>query len=133
MRKLLTVFIGCLLTSVLSFAHEGHNKTPGSLAAPHGGKVKGTSELYIELVSDAEGFKIYLFDHDMKAIPSKDLKIDATIQFPKKSKSETIKLTQADDFYGAKVDSKGAHRYTLELKIGFAGKTEKLSFTVEPH
>lgn len=123
------VFMACL---EISWSHEGHQKIPGDTFAPHGGKVKGTDHFYLELVATKEEFKLYLFDHDFKSLPLKDIDLEASVMFPKKSRSREIKLEPVGDFFQAKVNAKGVHRYTLELKIKGNGKTEKLSFVVEP-
>ncbi len=54
MKSLLTT-LATLIIGLTAFAHEGHDKTPGTLTAPHGGQLKGTSQLYVELVSDSAG------------------------------------------------------------------------------
>lgn len=120
------------LVSVQGFAHEGHNKTPGAISAPHAGQVKGTDSLYIELVSDKDGFKLYPLTHEMKAVPFKDLKLEAKVKFPKKSGSEIMKLTSSADFFEAKLNSEGAYRYTVEIKMTYQGKKDHLTFNVEP-
>ncbi len=127
--------ITTLATLVFGFsvmAHEGHNKTPGALSAPHGGQIKGTSQLYLELVSDSAGFKLYTLDHDLKTIPLKDVKIEASSKLPKQKQSDKLALAASETFFETKVDAKGSHRYIVELKITYKGKTESLSFNVEP-
>lgn len=121
-----------LFFSVEAFSHEGHNKTPGSLAAPHGGQIKGTSQLYLEVVPEASAVKIYPFDHDMKPVPLNEIKIDATMKLPKQKKSEKVIMNSSETFFEAKIDSKGSHRYNLDLKIDYKQKSEKISFNVEP-
>jgi hypothetical protein len=73
-------------------AHEGHNKAPGSVAAPHGGVIQGTASLYWELVNEAGGIKLYPLTHDMAPVPPKEISLTASVSFPKKPKAETIKL-----------------------------------------
>lgn len=124
--------IATLLIGLLALAHEGHDKTPGAVTAPHGGQLKGTSQLYVELVSDSAGFKIYTVDHDLKTIPVKDVKIEGTAKLPKQKQSEKIALSTAESFLEAKVNAKGSHRYTVDLKVIYKGKTENVSFNVEP-
>lgn len=114
-----------------AFAHEGHNKTPGSIAAPHGGVIKGTNQLYIELVSDASGIKLYPLTHDLTAISTNDVKLVASSQVPKKKK-ENVKLSQVGDHYEAIVDAKGAYHYSFSLEVSYKSKTEKVLFQVEP-
>lgn len=113
-------------------AHEGHNKTPGATAAPHGGMMKGTDSLYLELVGVKNGVKIYPLDHDSKPLPVGDVKITGTFVIPRKTKSETVNFKAEADHFSAVIDAKGAYRYDLAVTVTHGGKSEKLKFTVEP-
>ncbi len=131
---MLAVLMGVVLAGssvTQSYAHEGHDKTPGSVQAPHGGVVQGSSSLYLELVNDASGIKLYPLTHDLAPIALKDVKVTAMAQPPKKAKLP-VKFTEADDHFEAKVDAKGSYRYTLEVSTAYKGKKEKLTFQVEP-
>lgn len=129
---------GFILSSLLVFwganvlAHEGHDKTPGAGAAPHGGIIQGTEHIYLELVASGDDVKLYPLDHEMKAIPLAQTKIDAKATFPKKAKGEPVKFSAEGDAFVAKVQAKGAHRYTLDVSVAHDGKNEKVKFTVEP-
>lgn len=130
--KLLMTTLATLTIGLSTFAHEGHDKTPGALTAPHGGQIKGTSQLYLELVSSPSGFKIYTVDHDFKAIPAKDVKIVGSVKRPKQKQADKLVLNASENFLESKVDAKGTHRYTVDLKVTYQGKTEAVSFNVEP-
>lgn len=132
MKTLFAVTITLAFSQTLSFAHEGHNKTPGAIAAPHGGIVQGTNQLYLELVPSTDGVKIYPMDHDAKPVAVSDIKLEGTAAFPKKAKADPVKFAPEGDAFVAKVESKGAHRYTLNLNVEYKGKKEKAKFTVEP-
>lgn len=112
-------------------AHAGHDQTPGSVQAPHGGVVQGTRELYLELVNDASGIKLYPLTHDLAPIAPKEITLTGSAQAPKKAKVP-VKLSVVEDHFEGKIDMKGAYRYTLELSVGYKGKKEKASFQVEP-
>lgn len=127
---LLALVILALGTSV--WAHEGHNKTPGALVSPHGGQIKGTSQLYLELVTDSQGLKLYTLDHDLKSLPANEVKIEGSLKWPRQKKSEKLNLAVQSSFFESKVDAKGSHRYTVDLKVTFKNKIESVSFTVEP-
>lgn len=131
MKSIITT-LATLMIAMSVFAHEGHNKTPGSLTAPHGGQLKGTSQLYVELVPVSTGFKLYAVDHELKTIPVKDLKIEGSAKLPKQKQSEKLVLNASESFLETKVDAKGSHRYTVDLKVTYKGKTESVSFNVEP-
>lgn len=124
---LMTVFMPLSL-----MAHEGHDKSPGAVVAPHGGMVQSASHIMLELVSTSDGVEIYPFDHDMKPLNTKDVKIEGTINLPKKSKSEILKFVIQGEAFTAKINAKGAHRYILDLMASHAGKKEKIKFSVEP-
>ncbi len=130
--KLLIAALTAFALSLTAYSHEGHDKTPGMLTAPHGGQLKGTSQLYVELVSDSGGFKLYTVDHDLKALPIQEVKIEGTAKLPKQKQSQKLVLTLSESFMEAKVDAKGSHRYIVELKVTYKGKTESVSFNVEP-
>lgn len=127
------VVLGGLVLGIQNIrAHEGHDQTPGSVNAPHGGSIQGTNQLYWELVKDATGVKLYPLTHELSPIAPKDVQMSGTIQFPKKTKKEPVKFSPADDHFAAQVDAKGAYRYTLELAFTYKGKKEKVKFQVEP-
>lgn len=132
MKNVLGLILALTAIQTTAFAHEGHDKTPGAIAAPHGGIVQGTSHLYLELVSSSEGVKIYPMDHDAKAVPLSEVKLEGSVTFPKKSKAEAIKFSVEGGAFVAKVAAKGAYRYTLNLNVEHKGKKEKAKFTVEP-
>ncbi len=134
MKKLSLALILITMSS-LAQAHEGHDKTPGALAAPHGGSVQGTKDFYLELVATKGGVKLYPLDHDSKPIPLNEFSVgEGTVKFPRKDKGEKIAFTaDGADHYAAKVDAKGAYRYTLEVLAARKGaKGEKVKFNVEP-
>lgn len=113
-------------------AHEGHGQMPGAVSAPHGGQVKGTDNLYLELVSGTNGFTIYVTDHDMKMIALKDVKIEGTLKLPRQSQVQRLTFVEKGQGFATTVQVKGTHRYTVDLKVTHAGKTEQVSFNVEP-
>lgn len=131
MRKLISVLTTILIPSIL-LAHEGHDKSPGAVAAPHGGTVQVGSQIILELVSKNDGVEIYAFDHDMKPLNTKDVKVEGKMSLPKKSKAEVLKFTAEGEAFAAKINAKGTHRYTLDLVASYAGKKEKIKFSVEP-
>lgn len=131
MRKSMILVIAALLPQ-LTVAHEGHDKTPGAKSAPHGGLVSGTSKVDLELVNSEGGIKIYPFDSEMKPIALDKLTIEGTVTFPRKSKGEKVSFTKDSNAFTAKVDTKGAYRYALDLAVTYMGKKEKVKFNVEP-
>lgn len=129
MKLLAIAFV--LTISSISFAHAGHDKIPGAIQAPHGGAVQGTSQLYLELVNDATGIKLYPLTHDLGPISPNEVTLMATAQAPKKKK-EPVKFAATDDHFEGTINTMGSYRYTLELMTTYKGKKEKVSFQVEP-
>jgi hypothetical protein len=132
MRNACLIFIAMVGLSLSLFAHEGHNKIPGNIQAPHGGKIKGTDNLYIELVQAESNLKFYVFDHDLKAIPMNEVELSGDLKLPKKQNTQKIEFVKTESAFSTNIDAKGSHRYSVDLAFKFKGKKEKLSFTVEP-
>lgn len=134
MKNILTIAAGTFLLILITqaSAHEGHDKTPGTVSAPHGGIIQKAGDLNLELLVNSGGAKIYPFDHDMKPIPLSELKFEGTVTLPKKTKGEPVSFESQEDHVSAKVDAKGAYRYTLNLTVTYKGKKEKAEFNLEP-
>ena len=129
-RTLLSLLLSSCLGTV-ALAHEGHNKTPGVVQAPHGGVVQGTSQLYVELVNDASGIKLYPLTHDLAPVSPGDVAIVVTSQVPKRKK-EAVSLQAVEDHFEGKVEARDAYRYSLVVETTYKGKKEKVTFQVEP-
>lgn len=115
----------------VGLAHEGHDQTPGAVQAPHGGTIQGTGQLYLELVNEASGIKLYPLTHEMAAVAPREVTVAATAQPPKKKKAP-VKFIVVDDHFEGKVDARGAHRYALEVTATYKGRKERVTFQVEP-
>lgn len=133
MNKLF-IFTSLILSFGLALAHEGHDKVPGSqiskMVPP--GQVKTTSHMFVEVKEEKGIVKVLVFDHDKKDIPPTDLKIAGSVKFPRKPKAEKIEFAPVGNMFEAKVDAKNSHRYTLDMTVSHAGKSEKMSFNIEP-
>lgn len=132
MKGLITITALTLLVSGMAFGHEGHDHSPGTITAPNGGVIQETANLYFEVVIQKGGFRAYLFDHDLKGISLKDVKLAGSATFPRQKKSVPVLLTEKENHFVATVDSKGTHRYALELTADYKGKKEKAKFNIEP-
>lgn len=130
MRKFL-LFATLVFSVAIVTAHEGHDKTPGLQPTRPGGIIKGTKQIYLELVSAEKGVKIYPMDHEKKPIPLSELKLDGQMTIPRKNNVQVLKFVALDDHFAAQVDAKGAHRYDLEVSVTRAGNSEKIKFNVE--
>lgn len=126
------ILAGSLLFFNSAWAHEGHDHgTPGSIAAPHGGKLKKTKTLNLELVSSKEGVQVYAFDKEMKIVSPSELQIKGSVKYPKNPKAEQVTFTSENDYFKASVDAKGMHRYSLELNVTRGSVSENVNFNVE--
>lgn len=130
MKHLVVSFL-ILSISPLASAHEGHDHGPAIAQAPHGGTFQKGKKIAIEIVQEGGELKIYPLTTALKALKSSDINITATYELPKK-KAEGLSLQSSDDFFVAKVDAKGAHRFKLDLNISYQGSKENLSFQIEP-
>lgn len=134
----LTLSILTLFPPQFSQAHEGH-ATPGSMQARHGGMIKQTKNLFIELVTEGTTLKIYPMDHEYNPVPLDKVRLDSTVEFPKGKKgSGKLSLTNhivpedgKSHFMGT-VDPQGANRFTLKLKATYLDVAGDVKFTVEP-
>lgn len=131
MKILLFAFVTALQL-VTAHAHEGHDKSPGAVAAPHGGMIQGTGELYVEVLQKSGAVEIFVYDHDLKPLPPKEAKVSGQVTLPKKPKGEAVKLEMQPDRFSTKIDAKGSHRFELGLTIVHREKTEKIKFNIEP-
>jgi hypothetical protein len=121
-----------MIISTCALGHEGHNQTPGAVAAPNGGSVKGTRSTYLEAVYESGQIKLYVYDHDMKKMDASKFKIKAQVKLPKSVKATELELVESGGVFSSKVDVKGAHRFLLDLVLDINGKSEKASFNIEP-
>ena len=126
------IFTFLIIYSMQIFAHEGHNKTPGVKAAPHGGILKGTDNTYVELVSSKSGIKIYPLDHDMKPLKLGPKGLTATYVLPPPKVADKLVLDDKGDHFSGNPNVKGSYKYDLLVTVDVSGKTEKVKFTVEP-
>lgn len=117
-----------------AIAHEGGHDD-GSVQAPKGGDIKGIEDAYIEVLNQGSDVAIYLYSKDLK--PIKDLKrftITAEAQLPRTKIMAPLVVTMKNDSYVTSFDAKGAHRYSLILKVKDAQQThsDRLQYTIEP-
>ena len=128
MRSFLLALSLGLSTAV--FAHEGHDATPGAVAAPHGGKVLSLPEMYLEVVKSDGAIKVYPLTHELKSIPTSEIKLSVKVELPKQKKA-SADVSAANDSWTIVVESKGAHRYTLFLNTEWKRKKGSTKYTVE--
>ncbi len=128
------VFIISFFLSVVPvvYGHEGHNKTPGALAAQHGGQVKQGKDLIIEATYESGMIKLFTYNHEMEKVAPETLKVIATVKkMPKPGTTSPLDLKEGDGFFEAKMDAKGARRLEVAVEISSGKSSDKLTFNIE--
>jgi hypothetical protein len=120
-----------LLLPLASPAHEGEHSAPSSAAAQKGGVVRSTENVHLELVRSGKAIQIYAFDLDLKPLDPKNLPTILTVTLPKK-KVQSINPNLQADHWAFDFDAKGAHRFTITMKVTHEKETHKVSWTIEP-
>lgn len=112
------------------FAHEGHDQTPGSLKANHGGTVKAGKVINLEYVIAGDEVTLYPVSHEGTDLPATEVKITATEKSPK-GKAQESKLEIKNGAYVTHVDFKGAYRVEMNVNVDNKGKVSTFKFQVE--
>ena len=128
MKKIIALVI--TIGSLALFAHEGHDITPGSLKANHGGVVKAGKEINLEYVVSANTVKMYPVSHEGKDLLESEVKMTGTIKSPK-AKIENAKIEFKEGSFVTMVDFKGAYRAEVNLTVDANGKKSTFKFQVE--
>ena len=119
-----------IILPTLSFAHEGHNNTPGSLKSLHGGVVQAGKEVNLEVIINGQEITLFPTGHEGVDLPAKNLKIEATAK-PKKGAAYPLKLISTKNGFTSTVDLKGANRLPVTVSVTTNGKTDKFIIQVE--
>lgn len=119
-----------LLFSSSSFAHEGHDATPGAIKANHGGTVKAGKEINLEYVVSGSEVKLFPVSHEGKDLTAAEVKLNVTTKLPK-GKAEATKVESKDGAFVAKVDFKTAYRIEMTVDAEVKGKKNAFKFQVE--
>lgn len=128
-------FLLSVAAPLMVVAHAGHDHDgPSATKAPKGGVIKDLEEAHIEVVSKGREIKVYAYDKDMNPRPTAGLKVSAIAELPRKRGESEITLTDSGDHFKGEYDAKGAHRYTLILKVmdSKTGHDDQLKYTIEP-
>lgn len=124
------IFAAALISSLSLFAHEGHNQTPGSLKANHGGTVKAGKEINLEFVVSGNELKLYPATHEGVDLAVSDVKLTGTSKLPK-GKAETLKVETKNGTFIAALDFKTAYRIEVVATTEYKGKKDTFKFQVE--
>ena len=124
------IFTTLIISSLSTFAHEGHNNTPGSLKANHGGTIKSGKEMNLEYVASANELKLYPADHEGADLTFAELKVSATGKIPK-GKTENLKVELKNGIYTVPIDFKNAYRIEVIVTVDYKGKKDSFKFQVE--
>ena len=124
------IFTTLIISSLSTLAHEGHNNTPGSLKANHGGTVKSGKEMNLEYVALANELKLYPADHEGTDLTAAELKVSVTGKIPK-GKTENLKVELKNGIYTVPIDFKNAYRIEVIVTVDYKGKKDSFKFQVE--
>ncbi len=124
------IFATALISSLSLFAHEGHDQTPGSLKASHGGTVKAGKEINLEFVVSGNELKLYPATHEGADLAPAEVKLTATGKLPK-GKAEALKIENKSGAYAATIDFKTAYRIEVIATAEYKGKKDIFKFQVE--
>lgn len=125
------VFTLAVMIASPILAHEGHADAPGSVVPPHGGKIQATSELYLEFVKSGDVVKIFPMSHDLKPVPTSEITLSIQLELPRQKVKQPVSPETQSDSWSAKIDAKGAHRFTLIVASKRKNKSETVKFTAE--
>lgn len=124
------ILITLLISALNVFAHEGHDNTPGSLKANHGGTVKAGKEINLEYVVSGNELKLYPANHEGTDLAVLEVKISGTGKLPK-GKAENLKIELKNGIYTAPIDFKNAYRIEVIANTEHKGKKDSFKFQVE--
>ena len=119
-----------MMASISTFAHEGHDETPGALKANHGGVVKPGKVINLEYVIKGDTVELYPASHEGADLPLTDVALTGTAK-PSKGKATPLKFESKNGAYLAKVDFKGAYRVEVQVVADNKGKKSTFKFQVE--
>jgi len=121
---------GLVFGSIVSHAHEGHQHGPSTVEAPQGGAMRSLETMHLELLTEGDFIRVYLYGKDLKPKPVKDVPVKASVSLPRK-KAESITLADKGNHWEAEYKAPPVHRYTLTLIVKQAGHDDKIEYTIE--
>lgn len=124
------IFTAVLAFSLNLLAHDGHNQTPGSLKANHGGTVKAGKQINLEFVVSGNEIKLYPASHEGEDFTPAEVKLTATGKLPK-GKPENLKIEFKNGAFTAPIDFKTAYRVEVVASTEYKGKKDTFKFQVE--
>ena len=124
------IFSMALLLSLSSFAHEGHDQTPGALKAQYGGVVKTGKEFNLEMVVIGGNIEIFARAHEGEPLEFKDLQMTVTATAPK-GKPQVVTLQKGEKSFKGTLDFQKAYRLNLEIKTDYQKKQDNYKFLAE--
>lgn len=131
MKQLTIILFTYLLIAFTGVkAHDGHDHGAPTFQPPKGGILQTAQHGHFELVNQGNKIQVYVYDMKGNAKETKGLTLTTELELPRK-KAEKINLVDNGNFWEAKIDSKGAHRFTLKISINDGKETDYVKFTVE--
>lgn len=131
MRKpILSLLFTFLAVTTCASPGLGHDHGAPTFQPPKGGVLKSTHMGHFELVKNQNTVNLYVYNEDGKSLPTKDFKLTANLELPRK-KASSIILNDKTTHWETIIDAKGAHRFTLKLLIDDGKEKDNVQFTIE--
>ena len=129
MFKSIITFV--ILCPLVALAHDGHHHAPSAFTAQKGGVTRSLESIHLEMLSQGNTVKIFIFDLKTKPADTGKYPVSATVKLPRQ-KPTAIKLKKMKHHWQYQFDAKGAHRYTLEFTIKQDGHNDPVKWNIEP-
>lgn len=127
-RKTLPALVAALAATWLGAAPVPASQQEHAHKSPHGGHVVTVKQYHYELVADgANGFKVYLMDQQMKALPLKGVTGKAVLQLD--SKKQSLALMNMGGYLHGQADLSKAKRFVAVVTLNIGGKPFSGRFT----
>ncbi len=121
MKKQLTNFKAVILSAITLFTissegHGGDHGAPDMKPKISGAQIRKNEVMFLEVTYQDKNIKIYPFNLDQTPLNLDKVKINASVQLPKKKDLLPLTLTKQNDHFMTTFDLKGAHRMTVVIK-----------------
>jgi hypothetical protein len=126
------IVIALLALGPIALAHEGAHG-PAQKVAPHGGVLRDSTSLMLELVKEGDTVKVYPLTHEGKPIDAKAIEVDSkkTSLTDAKKKPVAYTLVPEGNALLVKFEKGASHRYAFNLVTSFEGKENKANWQIE--
>ncbi len=136
MKKQLTYFKAIILLATTLFTlkgvgHGGEHGAPEVKPKISGAQIRKNEVMFLEVTYQEKNIKIYPFNLDRTPLSLDKVKINASLELPKKKDLLALTLTKQNDHFMAAFDPKGLHRITVVIKTEDEQR-DTFKYTFEP-